>query len=327
MKNSTNRKKHLKVGVIAPKNTQGETDWLISNINASAEPYRRGFNYDIVCFVNLTDEVRTIKSQTDCQIMAVCMEPEYTLKINYDSNLLKHCNFYMGYRNFAGNDFSGEFKQFIFPAATIVEVEHQFEINLQSKRTYDFFIVANHDPNIRKAIGSSIRKHKSLLKGPLFNTPKCIKLPFQRQCRFEFITENDINDYYFSEKLAQAIFAGCVPVYYGCKKIKDHIPNDLFIDLHDWPINENESCIEEVIKFCLKPGVYERYFENIKAHGRDFLLKHSTWDINVFKPLNDYLLRLEEDGFRSRRKSLLWKFVYLKQAVKSFAKPLLDIAR
>lgn len=42
-----------------------------------------------------------------------------------------------------------------------------------------------------------------------------------RDYAFHITVENTRKDYYFSEKLIDALLTGCVPIYYGCPSIKD----------------------------------------------------------------------------------------------------------
>src|SRR5262245_19118100 len=150
------------------------------------------------------------------------MEPSsYTY--NYDPLLLKRSDRYMGYANFAGSDYSGKYERYTFPVATEEVIKREFPISMKAHRDADFCTFANHDPNIRLEIARALEEHRSILAGPLFGSRVESKLAIQRRSRFEFITENAINDYYVSEKLGQAILGGCVPVYYGCTRIKHKV--------------------------------------------------------------------------------------------------------
>lgn len=303
-------KRDLRVGLIAPKNTAAEIQWLSAFINAEAEAYRRGKKYDVVFFFNISDEIEWIKKHTVSKVFAVAIDSDAICKLNREARYIDLCDYYMGYKNFSGPDFRGEFYKLIFPAASTAEINEHFECNLNAIRRYTFSIFARHDPNIRIEIGDAIKGRNGLLVGPLFNNPVKDKMALQVQSKYEFITENVINDYYFSEKLCQALLAGCVPIYYGCSNIKKYIPDMFFVDLRDF------QSIDDVIRYCSLDSVYEKYFDNIRRYAKNFLLKNSTWDKNVFAPLNDYLVRLEDGGFKSEAPSLWWK---IEMAVRAMA--------
>ena len=296
----------LRLGCVAPKNTPQEVCWLLDFLDADTEPYRRGGAYDCVWFYNLTEEIRVIKRHTDAKVLLTAAEPLRTLPANYDAELLGLCDFYMGYRSFAGPDFSGQFRTYVYPAATVAEVEDHFESALTCERDVDFCIFARHDPNIRAAIGRALAGRKAILAGPLFENPQPNKLEIQRRSRYEFISENDINDYYMSEKLGQALLAGCVPVYYGRRNPTDLVPEELFIDMHDFPGVAEGQGLESVVEHCLTPGVYERHFDAIRSRGKAFLLEHATLETNIIAPIQDYLNGLARAGYRAGKRSLFW---------------------
>jgi hypothetical protein len=50
------------------------------------------------------------------------------------------------------------------------------------------------------------------------------------RCRFNFAYENTAIPGYVTEKIFDAMFAGCVPVYWGADNITDYVPGDCFID-------------------------------------------------------------------------------------------------
>lgn len=294
----------LRVGIIAPKNTDAEIAWLASYVEAKVEPYRRGRRYDLLFFFNLTPEIEVIKRHTDAKVFSIAIDSDAVYPINREARYIDLCDYYMGYENFSGAAFCGEFQHLVFPAATAQEIAEQFCRNIESERPYTFAIFAKHDPNIRQAIGDALKNQNSLLAGPLFNRPVADKMACQKQVKYEFITENVINPYYFSEKLPQSLLAGCVPIYYGCEKVKDYVPEDLFLCLSDF------AGIPDVIEYCNKPSVYEFYFENIRKRGRQLLLERFTFDQNVFAPLNRYIRRLQAAGFRNSRASLQWRTAY-----------------
>lgn len=297
----------LRIGVVAPKNSWADLEPVLDLLDASVQPYRRGGEYDVVWFFNLTPEVRLVRRHTGAKVFGLAVEPPGRWPHNYDPALLEACDLYMGYEDFAGPGFRGEFQRFVYPAATAAEVEERFEASCQAERRFDFCIFARHDPNLRAAIGRALRGQRAILAGPLFGNETDDKLTLQRRCRYEFVTENEINGFYFSEKLGQALLAGCVPVYYGCTRIKEQVPEGLFVDIADFVDGDPAAALPAVIEHCLTPGVWEGYAARVHAAGGAFLLRHSTWEANLVTPLQRYLGALADQGLPARRASWVWR--------------------
>jgi hypothetical protein len=82
--------------------------------------------------------------------------------------------------------------------------------------------------------------------------------------KFNFCYENCIYDTYISEKLFDAIIAGCIPIYFSHDFINDLIPNDCFIDASKF------DNISSLISYC--DGLQESDAEIIIRNGRNFLI-------------------------------------------------------
>jgi hypothetical protein len=306
----------LRVGLIAPKNSPAEKMWLLGYLrDVATEVYIPGRNYDLVWFLNVTPELPLIKAHTDSKVFAVCMEPNAKYPLNYAPEVLRLADRYMGYRNFSGRQDPEFYQQFVFPVVPRDVIREEFPRSINADRDFDFCLFATHNPNIRSQAGRIASRYRSFLGGPLFGNPVDDKLSAERRCRFEIISENDINDYYFSEKLGAALLAGCVPVYYGCRKIKKHVSPDLFIDMHDFATTSGIPDLEGVVAYCMRPGVYGRYFEAIRCRAQDVLLKQFTIESCLIEPVQAYLDRLVKEGFRSRRVPLGWRWRGIRELV------------
>ena len=85
--------------------------------------------------------------------------------------------------------------------------------------------------------------------------------------------ENSCEEYYISEKFFDCFLNNCVPVYYGCSKIKEAYNKDAFITFEprsDNIINELKDIMDEPISWRL-PAILQckkDYF------GRYNLLKY-----------------------------------------------------
>lgn len=80
--------------------------------------------------------------------------------------------------------------------------------------------------------------------------------------RFVFTFENAIFPGYITEKIFDAMFAGCVPVYFGAPDISDYIPAKCFIDFRKF------SSLDE-LNYSLKKmteAEYNNYLQNIKEY-------------------------------------------------------------
>ncbi len=298
----------MKIGWIAPKNTIEEIKWVSSFFSQPTEPYHPKSFYDVVIFLNITSEAHRIRSAGTTKICAIGMEPYNKWPLNYDASTLSICDLVIGYRNFAGSSYTGEFEKFRFFAGAESDMRARFVAAKSAIRTHDFVLFARHDPNIRLLIGERLARHRSLLLGPLFNRSVVDKMEEQSRCRYEWITENEINDYYVSEKVAQALLAGCVPIYYGCTNVANDIDPELFINVHLFGDPRDPEVIDRVIAHCLSPGVYERIHERILRCGEDFLTKPYSIESALVRPLSSRLESWRQAGFRARRTSWWRRF-------------------
>jgi hypothetical protein len=64
------------------------------------------------------------------------------------------------------------------------------------------------------------------------------KKAVMRHYKFAVVYENAVFPGYLTEKIFDAFFAGCVPVYLGAPDVLDNIPAEAFIDRRDFPNNE-----------------------------------------------------------------------------------------
>jgi hypothetical protein len=264
------------------------------------EPYQRGGAYDVIFCYNLHRELELIRKHTDARIFAIAPEPPNFWPNNYDPRLVNLCDRYLGYAPVRDAGFRGEFREYVYPCVLRADLA-RFDGSLANVRRYTFCIFARHDPNIRCQIAAAIKNHDAFLGGPLFGNPVPDKWNVQSQAKFEFITENEINDGYVSEKLGQALTAGCVPIYLGSPRAQQIFPANLFIRLDAF------KSIQEVVAFCRTDGTHERYFDTISRNAKAVLERHHTWEGNIFDPFHEYVNTLEASGFRSRHTSFWWK--------------------
>lgn len=296
----------MRIALIAPKNTTKECAWLTSFFSFPIEEYQRQQIYDAVLFWNLTPEIIRIKQQANTRVLAVCVEPEWLWPHNYDTSLLKLCDFYCAYHNFADQRFQGVFHRFVYFADSVEQIQAVFRKAIVQERPNDFVLFARHDPNIRNKISEALKGRNAVLAGQLFNHPVADKAAVQQCCRFEFITENSINDWYLTEKLPQSIMAGCVPVYYGCRRAHEVLDPELFIDLHAFGNPEDTAVLGAAIQHCLTPGIYERYFDRIREVGEAVLFDKFSLEKTLVEPVSDFLKQTAVDGLL-KKKNWFWR--------------------
>jgi hypothetical protein len=309
-------KPSLRVGLVAPKNNAECRLWPLGYLRGiSGSVYHRERQYDLVFFLNLTAEITFLKRATGCKTFVVGLEPRSMHPPNYDQALLDLADRYMGYRNFSTRPDPGFFEPFCPPVDFRDSTRREFALSMGSTRDHDFCVFARHDPNIRTEAGVIASRYRALLAGPLFGNPVGPKLAFQRRCRFEIISENEINDYYFSEKIGQALLAGCVPVYYGCRRIEDYIPEDLFVNMDRFVGATGGPDVEAVVKYCMTDGVYARHFQAIQAKAEQVLLRY-TCEACLTDPVQRYIDQLIREGFRNSRQSWPWRWWRTKSRLK-----------
>jgi alpha(1,3/1,4) fucosyltransferase len=103
------------------------------------------------------------------------------------------------------------------------------------------------------------------------------KSEIYKNTRFAYCYENVSNlPDYISEKIFDAFFSGCVPIYWGSSTINERIPKGCFIDRRDF---ENT---EQVHKFLL--GITEDQYKIYQDNIRSFLgsKKSLLFDTNTY---------------------------------------------
>ncbi len=96
--------------------------------------------------------------------------------------------------------------------------------------------------------------------------------------RFSMIIENDVSDYYFSERLTSCFAAQTVPVYLGARRIGDFFNTDGMILLGSADLEEAGSLIAECTREryeAMLPAVLDNY-ERVKEYVnmQDYLYEH-----------------------------------------------------
>lgn len=101
------------------------------------------------------------------------------------------------------------------------------------------------------------------------------KITFLKNYKFYFAYENTTLAGYITERIFDAFFGGCVPIYWGAPNITDYVPKECFIDRRQFSSND------ELYRFMksMDCQTYESYLEA----GRAFL---KTPQAELFSPTN-----------------------------------------
>ena len=96
--------------------------------------------------------------------------------------------------------------------------------------------------------------------------------------RFSLIIENDVSDYYFSERLTSCLAAQTIPVYLGARKIGDFFNTDGMILLEKPDIETAKrrirECTQETYEAKL-PAVLDNYARVQEyVNMQDYLYEH-----------------------------------------------------
>lgn len=104
---------------------------------------------------------------------------------------------------------------------------------LYSKRAETVRWFEAHHPEDLDFYGRQNRYTDTRFKN--YKGPVDEKMPVLERYRFQICYENTTSlDGYVSEKIFDAFFAGCIPVYLGCKDIENFIPKDCYVDRRDF---------------------------------------------------------------------------------------------
>lgn len=106
------------------------------------------------------------------------------------------------------------------------------------------------------------------------------------QYKFAFCFENSAFEGYVTEKIFDAMFAGCVPVYCGAPDIGDYVPKHVFIDMRDFG---SYGALESFLRTMDEP-TYNGYIDAIKK----FFTSERYRSFTQERYANDVLAILEE---------------------------------
>ncbi len=83
------------------------------------------------------------------------------------------------------------------------------------------------------------------------------KLDFMASCKFSIVFEHSADENYLTEKLPDALYAGSVPIYWGCPRVAEYYNPAAFINCYDY--KSFEDVVQRVIEIDNDPRLYEEY--------------------------------------------------------------------
>jgi alpha(1,3/1,4) fucosyltransferase len=119
----------------------------------------------------------------------------------------------------------------------------------------DFF--CKNSPEMFRFFGRGWKSSSLCYGGEVDN-----KVDILKQFRFNVCFENTNNiPGYISEKIFDSFMGSCVPIYYGAPNVKDHIPENCFVDFRDFRSKE------ELLQFIVNMdfSTYRNYIVNIRS--------------------------------------------------------------
>lgn len=122
-------------------------------------------------------------------------------------------------------------------------------------------------------------RHANNVGGPVDD-----KFAFCSQYKFCIAIENSKVDGYTTEKLTDALYAGCVPIYWGNRKVVEDINPESFINLNDFcTINE---AVEYIRKVDDDKDLYTKILEADPLNTNPFL----NWEEILYDFITDALV-------------------------------------
>lgn len=91
-------------------------------------------------------------------------------------------------------------------------------------------------------------------------------ISFMKDHDFALVIENDMSR--ITEKIFDAIYSGCIPIYFGPEMTDTELPNNLYVC-----INSERDLVQQFINF-LKLSNEQR--QNIRQQGQEWITKEST---------------------------------------------------
>lgn len=115
------------------------------------------------------------------------------------------------------------------------------------------------------------------------------KLKTLKNYKFALCFENTIFEGYVTEKIFDALFAGCVPIYFGAPDIENYVNRNCFIDFRKF---KNYEQLYSFLKD-IDENQYNQYIENIRRYLQSESFKKFTQENSAKKILEILIQEFE----------------------------------
>ena len=99
------------------------------------------------------------------------------------------------------------------------------------------------------------------------------KWPIYSKAKYVLAIENEVADYYWTEKFTDAILCFCIPIYYGSPKIGNYFPEGSYI-----PLDITKKSAEDDLRDILSSDFYERNISKLIEARNLILAKHNLFN-------------------------------------------------
>ncbi|WOO39685.1 glycosyltransferase family 10 domain-containing protein [Rubellicoccus peritrichatus] len=140
---------------------------------------------------------------------------------------------------------------------------------------------------------------------------------FYRNYRFVITIENQDWPGYTTEKIVSAMRCGCIPIYWGNRRIAEDFNTKSFINLHDF--QSSEKAIDYILQVDQDESLRRQYLDEPFLHDN----RPGKWFDH--KRVADYLIRIMDLPIPSRRLPYLrHKIFRMQRKMKPYVDPLLQ---
>ena len=115
------------------------------------------------------------------------------------------------------------------------------------------------------------------------------KLKVVSQSKFVLAYENAIQDDYVTEKMYDILQAGAVPIYLGAPNVKQHVPEECFINKNDF------KTYDELYAF-LK-NMDDKTYDDYRQCAYNFVKQEKIWQNNIGKQVAHRIFDTKEKDF------------------------------
>lgn len=147
--------------------------------------------------------------------------------------------------------------------------EKDADLLFAQKKRFCSFIVSNGQAKERIGFFEKLNEYKKVDSGGKFlnniGSPVTDKIEYLKESKFNIAFENTSSPGYTTEKIFDAFFAGCVPIYWGNPRIGEDFNEKAFINAHNFQtteelikyiryLDENEEAYKAVLRESAFPG-------------------------------------------------------------------------